>query len=86
MIEAMGWRREDVYICNIVKCRPPGNRNPQPDEVATCEPFLEAQIARDRARARSSRSASPPISALLGATRGDHEAARALARVAGHRR
>jgi DNA polymerase len=45
MIEAMGWTRQTVYIANIVKCRPPGNRNPQPDEVAACSPFLNAQIA-----------------------------------------
>ncbi len=44
MIEAMGYRRDDVYICNVVKCRPPGNRNPEPDEVAACEPFLRAQL------------------------------------------
>ena len=44
MIEAMGWRRDAVYIANILKCRPPGNRNPNPDEVARCTPFLEAQI------------------------------------------
>jgi uracil-DNA glycosylase len=37
-------RRPDVYICNVVKCRPPGNRNPEPDEVAACEPFLMRQI------------------------------------------
>ncbi|HXR35166.1 MAG TPA: uracil-DNA glycosylase [Candidatus Binataceae bacterium] len=37
-------RRQDVYICNVVKCRPPGNRNPEPDEVAACEPFLMRQI------------------------------------------
>src|ERR1041385_28518 len=45
MIEAMGWRRQDVYITNILMCRPPGNRNPQPDEVAQCSPFLHAKIA-----------------------------------------
>ncbi len=45
MIEAMGLRREDVYIANVVKCRPPGNRDPEPDEIAACEPFLKAQIA-----------------------------------------
>jgi DNA polymerase len=45
MIEAMGLRREDVYICNIVKCRPPGNRQPERDEVATCSPFLDRQLA-----------------------------------------
>ncbi|HET8541034.1 MAG TPA: uracil-DNA glycosylase [Anaeromyxobacter sp.] len=44
MIEAMGYRREDVYIANVVKCRPPGNRNPEPDEMDACEPFLRAQI------------------------------------------
>lgn len=45
MIEAMGYRREDVYIANVVKCRPPENRNPEPDEMDACEPFLRAQIA-----------------------------------------
>jgi uracil-DNA glycosylase len=45
MIEAMGLRREDVYICNTVKCRPPNNRNPEPDELAACEPFLKGQLA-----------------------------------------
>ena len=40
----MGFRRADVYIANIVKCRPPRNRNPEPDEVERCEPFLQAQI------------------------------------------
>jgi DNA polymerase len=44
MIEAMGWARKDVYIANTVKCRPPGNRNPQPDELEQCMPFLLAQI------------------------------------------
>jgi DNA polymerase len=50
MIEAMGYRREDVYICNVLKCRPPGNRNPEPDEVAACEPFLKRQLAALRPR------------------------------------
>ena len=45
MIEAMGYRREEVYIANVVKCRPPGNRNPEPDEIEACEPFLRAQLA-----------------------------------------
>ena len=40
----MGLKREDVYIANVVKCRPPENRNPEPDEVASCEPFLKKQI------------------------------------------
>jgi DNA polymerase len=42
--KGMRLRREDVYIANVVKCRPPGNRNPEPDEVASCEPFLWRQI------------------------------------------
>ena len=40
----MGISRADVYICNVIKCRPPDNRNPEPDEVAACEPFLFRQI------------------------------------------
>jgi uracil-DNA glycosylase family 4 len=44
IIEAMGLKREEVYICNILKCRPPGNRNPEPDEIAFCEPFLIRQL------------------------------------------
>jgi DNA polymerase len=50
MITAIGLRREDVYIANIIKCRPPDNRDPQPDEVATCSPFLFEQIAAIRPR------------------------------------
>ena len=45
---AMGMQREDVYICNVLKCRPPNNRDPQPDEVATCEAFLIRQVAAIR--------------------------------------
>ena len=44
IIEAIGMTREQVYIANLIKCRPPGNRNPEPDEVATCEPFLFEQL------------------------------------------
>ena len=44
IIEAMGLQREAVYICNVIKCRPPGNRNPEPDEIAACLPFLRRQI------------------------------------------
>jgi len=44
MIEAMGLQRKEVYICNVVKCRPPENRAPEPDEVATCSPYLLRQI------------------------------------------
>jgi DNA polymerase len=50
MIEAMGFRREDVYIANVLKCRPPDNRAPAPDEVAHCEPFLRRQIELVRPR------------------------------------
>ena len=42
--KGMGLKRDDVYIANVVKCRPPENRNPEPDEVAACEPFLRKQI------------------------------------------
>jgi len=45
MIEAMGFQRSEVYIANVVKCRPPQNRDPEPDEIEACEPFLKAQIA-----------------------------------------
>ena len=44
IIEAMGFRRDDVYIANVIKCRPPGNRNPKPIEIETCEPFLLKQV------------------------------------------
>jgi len=44
MIQAMGLARDDVYICNVVKCRPAGNRNPEPDEITACQPFLEGQL------------------------------------------
>ena len=50
IIEAIGLTRADVYIANVIKCRPPGNRNPEPDEVATCEPFLSEQIDLIRPR------------------------------------
>ncbi len=45
MIEAMGFKRDEVYIANVLKCRPPGNRNPEPDEIEQCEPFLFRQLA-----------------------------------------
>jgi DNA polymerase len=41
----MGLQRDDVYIANVLKCRPPGNRNPEPDEIQTCQPFLFRQLA-----------------------------------------
>ncbi|MBA3499839.1 MAG: uracil-DNA glycosylase [Myxococcota bacterium] len=62
MIEAMGWSRESVYIANILKSRPPGNRNPQPDEVAACTPFLEAQV----------RAIAPRIIVTLGRPAANH--------------
>jgi DNA polymerase len=57
MLESVGISRDEVYICNIVKCRPPGNRNPEPDEIAACAPFLEGQLAAIR----------PGVVAALGA-------------------
>ncbi len=44
MIEAIGLKRDEVYICNVIKCRPPNNRTPEPDEIASCESFLTAQL------------------------------------------
>jgi uracil-DNA glycosylase len=51
MIKAMGLRREEVYIANIIKCRPPGNRTPERDECETCSPFLMRQIAAIKPKA-----------------------------------
>ncbi len=50
IIAAMGLKREEVYICNILKCRPPENRNPLPEEIAACEPFLIRQLEAIRPR------------------------------------
>jgi uracil-DNA glycosylase len=44
LLASIGWRREEVFITNIVKCRPPDNRDPQPDEIAACEPYLHRQL------------------------------------------
>jgi DNA polymerase len=75
MIEAMGLTRDDVYIANVLKCRPPGNRNPEPDEIATCEPFLFRQlgsidpkvvIALGAFAARTLLQTQDPISRLRG--------------------
>ena len=75
MIRALGLRREDVYIANVLKCRPPGNRNPQPEEVASCEPFLLRQIElvsphllliMGRFAAQTILHTDAPISALRG--------------------
>ncbi len=45
ILQAMNLSRQTVYICNVIKCRPPGNRDPKPDEIAACEPFLKQQLA-----------------------------------------
>ncbi len=45
IIEACGWKREEIYICNILRCRPPGNRNPTQEEAANCREYLDGQIA-----------------------------------------
>jgi DNA polymerase len=75
IIEAIDMRREDVYICNILKCRPPGNRNPEPDEIASCEAFLFRQIDSVKPRiicalgtfaAQTLLRTREPISALRG--------------------
>ena len=50
IIQSIGLERADVYIANVIKCRPPGNRNPEPDEVAQCRPFLFRQIDAIRPR------------------------------------
>jgi len=48
IIESINLKREDVYICNVLKCRPPENRNPEPDEVSACNPFMKKQLAAIR--------------------------------------
>ena len=75
ILEAMHLAREDVYICNIVKCRPPNNRNPKPEEISTCGPFLERQIrainpeficALGKFAAQTLLASNEPISKLRG--------------------
>ena len=44
LLGLVGWRRDDVFITNVVKCRPPNNRDPEPDEIAACRPFLQRQL------------------------------------------
>jgi DNA polymerase len=51
LLASIGFERDAVYICNVLKCRPPGNRNPQPDEVAACSPYLLRQVELVRPRA-----------------------------------
>ena len=65
MIAGMGLRREQVMIANIVKCRPPGNRVPAPDEVATCTPYLEPPNCKSCGPAPSSRSVFPATQYML---------------------
>ncbi|MBZ5639283.1 MAG: uracil-DNA glycosylase [Acidobacteriia bacterium] len=65
MIRAIGLDREDVYIANVVKCRPPENRAPEPDEIGTCVPFLFAQIEAIRPRVLVALGA-PAAKTLLG--------------------
>ena len=48
LLGEIGLRREDVYICNVVKCRPPGNRDPLPDEIESCRPYLQGQLENVR--------------------------------------
>jgi DNA polymerase len=45
LLAGIGMQRPDVYICNVIKCRPPGNRDPMPDEIQACQPYLDRQIA-----------------------------------------
>ncbi|MFO7496797.1 MAG: uracil-DNA glycosylase [Desulfobacterales bacterium] len=75
IIEAMQLSREKVYICNILKCRPPGNRNPLPPEIRACEPFLKRQlgairpeviVALGKFAAQTLLATEAPISALRG--------------------
>jgi uracil-DNA glycosylase family 4 len=69
MIELAGMKREDVYICNIVKCRPPNNRTPLPDEIETCSPFLLRQIKSIKPRLVCCLGA-PAVKTLLGVKEG----------------
>ena len=81
IITAMGIKREDVYICNVVKCRPPGNRNPESDEIEACSPFLlrqiksikpEAIVALGKFAAQTLLETKEPISKLRGRFRDFH--------------
>jgi uracil-DNA glycosylase len=69
MIELAGMKREEVYICNIVKCRPPNNRTPLPDEIETCSPFLFRQIKTIKPRLVCCLGA-PAVKTLLGVKEG----------------
>ncbi|HMY16296.1 MAG TPA: uracil-DNA glycosylase family protein [Polyangium sp.] len=69
MIAAMGYRRDEVYICNIVKCRPPGNRKPTPEEMDACKPYLVQQIELGRPKCIVALGATA-IQGLMGTTEG----------------
>ncbi|RMF65593.1 MAG: uracil-DNA glycosylase [Calditrichaeota bacterium] len=75
ILQAIGFRRDEVYIANIIKCRPPGNRDPEPDEIAACLPYLKQQIelvqprlilALGRIAAQSLLQTSSPLGKLRG--------------------
>src|SRR6516225_5154484 len=89
MLESVGIRREDVYICNVVKCRPPGNRTPEKDEVDACSPFLFRQLEAIQPRLICCLGA-PAVRTVLGLKEGmlkirgrfyDYGAAKAMATV-----
>jgi uracil-DNA glycosylase len=69
MIQFVGMKREEVYICNVVKCRPPGNRTPLPDEIEMCSPFLLRQIRTIKPRLVCCLGA-PAVKTLLGVKEG----------------
>ena len=89
MLESVGIKREDVYICNVVKCRPPGNRTPEKDEVDACSPFLFRQLEAIQPRLICCLGA-PAVRTVLGLKEGmlkirgrfyDYGAAKAMATV-----
>ncbi len=89
MIQMIGMKREEVYICNVVKCRPPGNRTPEKDEIETCSPFLFRQLEAIKPRLICCLGA-PAVRTVLGIKEGitkihgqfyDFAASRALATV-----
>ena len=69
MIEAMGFDRDEVYVCNVVKCRPPDNRKPEPDEMAACMPYLNEQLELIAPRVVIALGATA-VQGLLGTTEG----------------
>ena len=83
--KGMKLRRADVFIANVIKCRPPQNRNPEPDEILSCQPFLEAQIQAIQPRVLVGLGKfARAVAAEDG--RADHAPARPHGRVRGHRR